>query len=222
MNAFGLPDEGWQPPTVPPRKGKRLRQNKQPQPYTEAEPSPHASPRPSSQDKLDRELQCPHPYTAGSESSPRLDAQGKLRRERLRELAHTSTGSRGPSHSRTESAPPSYRSASPAPTFASLPPYTPGPSRHQHRTSRESAQMKTARIFDMLGLPMPRMRIREPEWVLEAGPEPAQITRALFALPGASFDRMDTALEEQYDTVDEENIANKDSGSDINMIIGRA
>ena len=129
-------------------------------------PSPAPS-RPSTQEKIDR---VPQPYAFELESAPsaRSSPQDKLRHERLRMLGGGESGPTRPlsSMSRT-SLPPSYRSSSPAPTFASLPPYTPGPSRPQPST-REHAQTQKRTLLGRLGLGSSQSRSQslEPESVL--------------------------------------------------------
>ncbi|KZV72745.1 hypothetical protein PENSPDRAFT_649508 [Peniophora sp. CONT] len=130
MDLFDSYQLGMEPPKVPPRKEKRpkVKQDVKPRPYIDPSPAPRPLSALQPIDKLGRELQQPQPYTAESDGPPRPSAQDKLQRERVRALAGTGS-SPGPSHpnSSRASLPPSYRSTSPAPTFTSLPPYTPSP-----------------------------------------------------------------------------------------------
>ncbi|VDB88796.1 unnamed protein product [Peniophora sp. CBMAI 1063] len=185
MDAWGLPDEGWKPPEVQPRKEKRAKQkqNKAVRPYTETEPSPRASQEASAQDKLDRELQRPNPYTAESTSSPRPDAQEKLRRERLRLLADAGSSAQGSDSPALGSASTSNRPTSPAPTYTSLPPYTPGPSQPRPQSSREGSQAKTSSFLNRLGLTTSRRRSREPDWAVASNT--STDTRPLPTVPDA-------------------------------------
>ncbi|KZV72744.1 hypothetical protein PENSPDRAFT_649507 [Peniophora sp. CONT] len=179
--AFGgqMFDASMEPPTVPPRKEKRPKQNKKPQPYTQTSPTSPSFPH----DKLSRELQRANPYTAESGKSPRPSGQDKLQRERLRALAGAGAsggGIPGPSHPNPSRAslPPSYRSTSPSPTFTSLPPYSSGPPNAQAQTqpqTRDRTQRKSMSLFRRFS----RASSRDETVLEEMGPADAESPRAL-------------------------------------------
>ena len=128
-----------------------MKQNIKPQPYTAATPAPLSPSSPG--DKLSRELYRAQAYTGESNKSPRPSAQDKLQRERLRVLAGGASGS-GPGHPSSNesraSLAPSYRSTSPSPTFTSLPPYSPGvlgSGTQQQDQPRERDQRKRTSLF---------------------------------------------------------------------------